>query len=79
MAGNNGQKLFYDNYGIDEQYQKMRKLMVELEVDAYKFIGKTKNRAASVRARKTLKVMWKLTTLMRESIRKQRQDNRSEY
>ena len=79
MSGNNEQKLFYDNYGVDEQYQRMRKLMAELEVDAYKFIGKTRNRAASVRARKTLKEIWKLSTAMRESIRKQRQDNMSEY
>jgi hypothetical protein len=77
--GTNDQKLFYDKYNIDEHYQKMRKLMAELEVDTYKFIGRTKNRAASVRARKTLKEMWKLATKMRESIRKQRQDNLSEY
>jgi hypothetical protein len=79
MSDNSGQKNFYDAYGIDEQYQRMRKLMAELELDAYKFIGRTKNRAASVRARKTLKEIWRLSTQMRESIRKQRQDNASEY
>lgn len=70
---------FYDNYNIDEQYQRMRKLMTELEVDLYKFIGKTKNRAASVRSRNTLKEIRKTATSLRESIRKQRQDNSSEY
>ena len=57
----------------------MRKLMVELELDLYKFIGKTKNRAASVRSRNTLKEIRKTATALRESIRKQRQDNSSEY
>ena len=70
---------FYDNYNIDEQYQTMRKLMTELELDLYKFIGKTKNRAASVRSRNTLKKIRKISTSLRESIRKQRQDNSSEY
>jgi len=70
---------FYDNHNIDEQYQKMRKLMAELEIEMYKFIGKTKNRAASVRARNTLREIRTLATALRESIRKQRQDNSSEY
>lgn len=70
---------FYDNHNIDEQYQKMRKLMAELEIELYKFIGKTKNRAASVRARNTLKEIRSITSSLRECIRKQRQDNSSEY
>ena len=70
---------FYDNHNIDEQYQKMRKLMAELETEIYKFIGKTKNKTASVRARNALKEIRKTATSLRNSIIKQRQDNSSEY
>ena len=70
---------FYDGHNIDEQYQKMRKLIAEIEIDLYKFLGKTKNMAASVRVRNNLKAVRKLTTEIRESIRKQRQDNNSQY
>ena len=68
---------FYDNHNIDEQFQLMKKLMIDIEKDTYKFIGKIKNKAASVRARNKLRDLRKLTTAIRESIRKQRNNNKN--
>lgn len=71
--------MFYDDHNIDEQYQKIRKLLLEAESELYKFIGKTKNNAAATRARKKLKQIEELVIPLRKSIQKQRQDNRSQY
>ncbi len=71
--------MFYDDHNIDEQYQKLRKLLLETEGDLYKFLGKTKNDTAAVRARKTLKEIEELITPIRKSIQMQRQDNKGEY
>jgi len=71
--------MFYDDYNIDEQFQKIRKLLNESESELYKFIGKTKNDTASVRARKKLKLIEELILPLRLSIQKQRQDNKSQY
>lgn len=71
--------MFYDDHNIDEQYQKLRKLLIETERDLYKFLGKTKNDTAAVRARKTLKEIEELITPIRKSIQMQRQDNKGEY
>lgn len=71
--------MFYDDYNIDEQFQQIRKLLSETESELYKFIGKTKNNAASVRARKHLKEIEELIVPLRKSIQMQRQDNKSQY
>ena len=71
--------MFYDDHNIDEQYQKIRKILQETEVDLYKFLGRTKNDAAAVRARKNLKEIEELMTPLRKSIQMQRQDNKGEY
>ncbi len=73
------QPLFYDEFNIDEQFQKMRKLLSSLEKDLYKFISPTKNKQAAVRARKRLGEIRDLSTQIRKSISKQRQHNDSEY
>lgn len=71
--------MFYDNHDIDEQYQKIRKLFFEAETELYKFLGKTKNNTAAIRARKNFKLISKLMLPLRQSIQKQKQDNKSEY
>ena len=71
--------MFYDDHNIDEQYQNLRKLLLETEGDLYKFLGKTKNDTAAVRARKILKEIEELITPIRKSIQMQRQDNKGEY
>jgi hypothetical protein len=71
--------MFNDNYDIDGNYQKMRKLMNQLESDLYKFIGPTKNKSAAIRARRVLGELKDLSHKVRVSISKQRQDNNSEY
>jgi len=45
----------------------------------YKFLGKTKNDTAAVRARKILKEIEELITPIRKSIQMQRQDNKGQY
>jgi hypothetical protein len=71
--------MFYDDHNIDEQYQKLRKLLIETEGDLYKFIGKTKNDTAALRARKILKEIEELIIPLRKSIQLQRQDNKGQY
>jgi hypothetical protein len=71
--------MFYDDHDIDEQYQKLRKILLETEGDLYKFLGRTKNDTAAVRARKNLKEIEELITPLRKSIQMQRQDNKGEY
>ena len=73
------QPLFYDEFNIDEQFQKMKKLVAALEKDVYKFISPTKNKQAAIRARKKLGEMKELSAELRKSISKQRQHNDSEY
>ena len=71
--------MFYDDHNIDEQYQKIRKILLEAEGELYKFIGRTKNDAAAVRTRRCLKDIEELIVPLRKSIQKQRQDNKSQY
>lgn len=71
--------MFYDDHDIDEQYQKIRKLLLETEANLYKFLGKTKNDTAAGRARKKLKEIEELITPLRKSIQMQRQDNKGQY
>jgi len=53
--------------------------LLNTEGDLYKFLGRTKNDTAAVRARKVLKEIEKLIIPLRESIQMQRQDNKGEY
>jgi hypothetical protein len=71
--------MFNDEYGIDEQYQRIRKLLLEAEPDLYKFIGRTKNDTAAIRARKIFKEIEGLLVPLRKSMQLQRQDNKSKY
>ena len=71
--------MFYDDHNIDEQYQKIRKLLMTTEGELYKFIGKTKNNTAATRARKALKEIEELLVPLRQSIQRQRQDNKGQY
>ena len=71
--------MFYDDHNIDEQYQKIRKILIDTEGDLYKFLGRTKNDTAAVRARKNLKEIEELITPIRKCIQMQRQDNKGEY
>lgn len=76
---NNFQKLFYDEFDIDGQYQKLRKLMSIFEKDVYQFISPTKNKKASVRAKTTLRKIRKVAVELGRSINKQRDHNGNEY
>ncbi len=71
--------MFYDDHNIDEQYQKLRRILLDAEGDLYKFLGRTKNDTAAVRARKKLKEIEELITPIRMSIQMQRQDNKGDY
>lgn len=71
--------MFYDDHDIDEQYQKIRKILLETEGDLYKFLGRAKNDTAAVRVRKNLKEIEELIAPFRKSIQMQRQDNKGEY
>lgn len=71
--------MFYDDHNIDEQYQKIRKLLLDTEGDLYKFLGRTKNDTAAVRVRRRLKEIEELITPIRKSIQMQRQDNKGDY
>jgi len=73
------QPLFFDEFDIDEQFQKLKKCVNELEPDIYKFISPTKNRMAAVRARKQLGDIKKLAFQLRKAISKQKAHNSNEY
>lgn len=79
--------MFNDDYNIDEQWQKLKRLVSEvdpyyrtnLQDDIYKFIGRNKNVEASIRARNKLNDIRKLCESLRKGMLQQRQDNQSEY
>lgn len=73
------QPLFYDQFDIDENFHKLKKLVQAMEKDIYKFVSPTKNKQAAVRARKSLGEIKELATSLRKSISKQRQLNDSDY
>lgn len=73
------QPLFFDEFDIDSQFQEIKKKIIGMEKEIYKFIGPTKNKQAAIRARKTLAEVRKLATELRKSISKQNGHNRSEY
>ena len=79
--------MLHDDHNIDEQWQKLRRLVLEndayykttLEDDIYRFIGEKKVKEASVRARNKLNEARKLCESLRAAILMQRQDNESQY
>lgn len=73
------QPVFYDEFNIDEQYHKLKKLVNALERDVYKFVSPTKNKCAGTRARKYLREIKIVSAELRRSILKQKQHNDSQY
>ena len=71
--------MFYDDHNIDEQYQQIKKLLQEVEIDLYRFVGRTKNDSAAKRVRANLNEIKRRVFPLRSSIQKQRQDNKGEY
>ena len=45
---------FHDDFKIDENFNKIKYLIEQVEKDLYKFIGPTRNRKAGIRARKKM-------------------------
>lgn len=70
---------FNDNHSIDDNFQKIKHLIQQVEQDIYKFIGPTRNRKAGRRARKKLIKIKKLTHQVSIGIMHQGQDFDSEY
>jgi archaellum component FlaC len=68
----------FDDYGMDEKFQKMKRLMDKIEPRLYKFVFKgTKD--ASIDARNGLNELRKLCIELRADILNQRHDNESDY
>jgi hypothetical protein len=73
------QMMLNDNYNIDETFHYIKKLLNEAEPDLYKFIGRTRNKKASKRARKNISMAGKLVHVLLKNIVKQRHDNDNQY
>jgi hypothetical protein len=67
-----------DEHGIDEKWQKIKRLIDKTEPRLYKFMFKGTH-DASIDSRNNLNEIRKLCIELRESILKQRQDNDSNY
>ena len=67
-----------DEHGIDEKWQKIKRLIDKTEPRLYKFMFK-ETHDASIDARNNLNEIRKLCVELRDSILKQRQDNESKY
>lgn len=74
----NKDEINFDNYGMDEKFQKIKRLIEKMEPRLYKFIFKGTH-DASIDARNHLNELRKLCVELREDILNQRQDNNSEY
>lgn len=74
----NNNEIEEDDYGIDEKWQKIKRLVDKAEPRLYKFMFKDTH-DASVDARNYLNDIRKLCVELRASILKQRQDNKSDY
>lgn len=70
---------FHDNHNIDNNFQKLKRLIEESEIDIYKFIGPTKNRRAGRRARKHAQKIRELAHKISIGIMHQKQEFDSEY
>lgn len=67
-----------DEHGIDEKWQKIKRLVDKTEPRLYKFMFK-ETRDASIDARNYLNEIRKLCVELRASILNQRQDNEGDY
>lgn len=67
-----------DDYNIDENWQKIKRLVDRIEPRLYKFLFK-ETRDASIDARNDLNELRKLCIEIRANILAQRQDNESNY
>jgi len=76
---NKFQPMFFDEFDIDSQFQELKKKVIGMEKEIYKFIGPTKNKQAAIRARKHLADIRKISSELRKSISKQNGHNKSEY
>lgn len=70
---------FHDNHNIDNNFQKIKFLIEQAEVDLYKFIGPTRNKKAGRRARKKMQNIRDLAHKLSVGIMHQKQDFDSEY
>lgn len=71
--------MFNDEYNIDDDFQELKKLMGETEVEIYTFIGRSRGKSAAKRASRKLIKMNKLCILIRKSLILQRQFNANQY
>ena len=70
---------FNDNHNVDNNFQKLKYLIEQAEIDVYKFIGPTRNRKAGRRARKKMIKIKELAHKISVGIMHQGQDFDSEY
>jgi len=68
----------FDDYFIDDNWQKLKRLIDKTEPRLYKFLFKGTQKA-SVDARNNLNEIRKLCIEIRQGILNQRQDNNSDY
>lgn len=74
----NSKESYNDGYGMDEKWQRIRRIIEKTEPRLYKFMFKN-TVDASIDARNNLNELRKLMIELRASILKQRQDNKSKY
>lgn len=72
-------RAFNDDYELDDQYQKLRKMLKDMEYDFYEFLGPTMNKSAATRVRNKLREIRDASVKFYHDIAKQRQDNDSHY
>lgn len=70
---------FNDNHNVDNNFQKLKYLLEQVEADVYKFIGPIRNRKAGRRARKKMIKIRELAHKISVGIMHQGQDFDSEY
>lgn len=70
---------FNDNNQIDDNFQKIKLLLQQVEIDLYKFIGPTRNRKAGRRARKKIIKIKEMAHKISIGIMHQGQEFDSEY
>jgi hypothetical protein len=74
----NNEEESFDDYFIDDNWQKLKRLIDKAEPRLYKFLFKG-TQQASVDARNNLNEIRKLCIEIRQGILNQRQDNESDY
>lgn len=68
----------FDEYFIEENWQKLKRLVDKIEPRLYKFLFKDTTKA-SIEARNNLNEVRKLCIELRKGILNKRQDNESDY